>query len=128
MYYYQFLNSWCSSNLYEICINLKINERFTATFRNIHRSCSLKKAFLKNIAKFIGKHLCWSLFFEKFEGIKACNFIKMRLQHRCFPVNIAKFLRKPFSNFHAFVFRQRHKNIATCCQHRVPVNISGNVQ
>ena len=24
-----------------------------------------------------------------------CNFIKKRLQHKCFPVNIARFLRKP---------------------------------
>ena len=24
-----------------------------------------------------------------------CNFIKKRLQHRCFPINIAKFLRTP---------------------------------
>ena len=28
-------------------------------------------------------------------GPWACNFIKKRLQHRCFPVNIAKFLRTP---------------------------------
>ena len=27
--------------------------------------------------------------------VKACNFIKRRPQHRCFPVNIAKFLRLP---------------------------------
>ena len=27
---------------------------------------------------------------------KACNFIKKRHQHRCFPVNIVKFLRKAF--------------------------------
>ena len=26
---------------------------------------------------------------------QACNFIKKRLQHRCFPVNSAKFLRTP---------------------------------
>ena len=26
---------------------------------------------------------------------KACNFIKKRLQHRCFPVNIAKLFRTP---------------------------------
>ena len=26
---------------------------------------------------------------------KACNFIKKRLQHRCFPVNIGKFFKKP---------------------------------
>ena len=25
-----------------------------------------------------------------------CNFIEKRLQHRCFPVNIAKFLRTAF--------------------------------
>ena len=30
--------------------------------------------------------------------LQACNFIKNRLQHRCFPVNIAKFLRTPFFN------------------------------
>ena len=30
-------------------------------------------------------------------GLQACNIIKKRLQHRCFPVNIAKFLRTAFS-------------------------------
>ena len=29
------------------------------------------------------------------KGLEACNFIKKRLQHRCFPGNIAKFLRTP---------------------------------
>ena len=27
---------------------------------------------------------------------QACNFIKKRLWHRCFPVNFVKFLRTPF--------------------------------
>ena len=36
--------------------------------------------------------------FEKVAGLKACNFIKKRPQHRCFPVNIAKFLRATFFN------------------------------
>ena len=31
--------------------------------------------------------------FNKVAGLKAYNFIKNRLQHRCFPVNIAKILR-----------------------------------
>ena len=30
------------------------------------------------------------------EGLKACNFVKKKLEHRCFLVNIAKFLRTPF--------------------------------
>ena len=44
-----------------------------------------KKGVLKNLAKFTGKHLCWSFFFKKVAGLS--------LQHRCFPVNFAKFLR-----------------------------------
>ena len=30
--------------------------------------------------------------FKNVAGLKACNFIKKRPQHRCFPVNITKFL------------------------------------
>ena len=31
--------------------------------------------------------------FNKAAGLQVCKFIKKRLQHRCFPVIIAKFLR-----------------------------------
>ena len=34
--------------------------------------------------------------FNKNAGLKACNFIKKTLQHRCFPVKFAKFLKRPF--------------------------------
>ena len=43
-----------------------------------------KKDGLRNFAKFTGKYLCQSLFLQK------------RLWHKCFPVNLAKFLRTPF--------------------------------
>ena len=36
-------------------------------------------------------------YFKIVAGLKVCNYIKKRLQHRCFSVNIAKFLRKPIS-------------------------------
>ena len=36
----------------------------------------------------------------KVARLKACDFIKTRLQHRCFPVNIAKLLRAPFFTGH----------------------------
>ena len=34
--------------------------------------------------------------FKDVAGVKACNFIKKRLQHRCFLVNIVKFLKLLF--------------------------------
>ena len=57
-------------------------------FRSSHQRCSIKIGLLKNFLKFAGKHLCQSLF-------QVCNIIKIRLWHRSFPVNFAKFLRTP---------------------------------
>ena len=52
-----------------------------------------KTGVMGNFAIFVGKHLCWSLFLIK---LQAVNFIstssQKRLQHRCFPVKITKFL------------------------------------
>ena len=50
----------------------------------------LKKAVLNDISIFTRKRLCSRL---KVEGLKVCYFIKKRLHHKCFPVNIDKFLR-----------------------------------
>ena len=51
-------------------------------FRSNHWRCFMKKAVLKNFAIFTGK-------------LQACNFIEKRLQHSCFPLNIAKLLKTP---------------------------------
>ena len=51
---------------------------------------------LRNFAKFTGKDLCQSFFFDKVAGLRPATLLKMRLWHRCFPVNYAKFLRTPF--------------------------------
>ena len=45
-------------------------------------------------AKFCGKTPVLEPLFSKVASLEASNFIKNRLQHRCFPVNITKFLRK----------------------------------
>ena len=55
-----------------------------------------KKDALRNFAKFTGKHLCRSLFFNKV----AATLLKKRLWHRCFPVSFAKFLITPFVTEH----------------------------
>ena len=53
-------------------------------FRSSHRRCFMEKTVLKNFGIFTGK-------------LQGFNFIKNRLQHRCFSLNIAKFLRTPIS-------------------------------
>ena len=54
-----------------------------------------KIGVLKNLEIFTGKHLCLSFPLIKLQAL-AWNIIKKRLQHRCFPLNIAKFLRTTF--------------------------------
>ena len=39
-------------------------------YRSSHRRCSVKKGVFKNFAKFTGKHLCQSLFFNKVAGLR----------------------------------------------------------
>ena len=55
----------------------------------------MNKGVLKNLAKFTGKHLCWSRFLNKVTGLRPATSLKKRLQRRSFPVNFAKFLRTP---------------------------------
>ena len=54
------------------------------------------KGALKNSAKFTGKHLRQSLFFNKVAGLRPATLLKNRLWHRCFPMNFVKFVRTPF--------------------------------
>ena len=50
---------------------------------------------LKNFAIFTGKHFCWTLFLIQLQAFRS-SFIQKRLQHVCFPLNIAKLLRSAF--------------------------------
>ena len=57
----------------------------TKSNRSSHQEVFCKKVVLTNFSKFAGKHLCQGLF-----------FIKKRLRHRGFSVNLVKFLRTLF--------------------------------
>ena len=50
---------------------------------------SLKIAILNNFAKFSGKQLCHSLFFNKVAGSRPATLLKNKLWHIFFPVNFA---------------------------------------
>ena len=62
-----------------ILITTNNNFMFRSSQRKCQRRCSVKKAVFKK--------------FTNFTDLQAFNFIKKRLQHRCFPVKFAKFLR-----------------------------------
>ena len=74
-----------------------------ALSRSSHCKCSVKKGVLKNFAKFTGKHLC----------LRPATLLKIKLWHRCFPVNFAKFPRIP--PVAAFLATTKRKNFIIPC-------------
>ena len=75
---------------------LRNYNKWKTTDRSSHQRCSVRKSVLRDFAKFAGKHLCQSLFFNKDAGLRLATLLKKILWHRCFPVNFTKFLRTPF--------------------------------
>ena len=66
------------------------------TIRSSRAEVLCKKGVLRNFAKFPGKYLYQSLFFNKVAGFRAETLFKKRLWHKCFSVYFAKSLRTPF--------------------------------
>ena len=64
-------------------------------FRSSCPEVLCKKGVLKYFAKFTGKHMCQSLFFNKVAGLRPATLLKKKFWHRCFPVYFAKILRTP---------------------------------
>ena len=56
----------------------------------------MKNGVVRNFAKFTGKHLCQSLFFNKVAALSPATLLKKRPWQRCFTVNFTNFLRTPF--------------------------------
>ena len=61
--------------------------------RSSHWRCSVKISVLKNFEKFTEKNLCRNFLFNKIATLRPATLLKKRLQHSCFPVNFAKFLK-----------------------------------
>ena len=58
----------------------ELNKVDCFSYRSSHQRCPVKNVVLESL-------------FNKVAGLQACSFIKKRLQQRCFPVKLAKFLR-----------------------------------
>ena len=72
---------------------LFVTQRCTQKHRSSRPEVFCKKGVLRSFAKFTGKHLCQSFFFNKIAGLNPATLLKNRLWHRCFPVNFTKLLR-----------------------------------
>ena len=62
-------------------------------FRNSYQRCSTEKAFHKDFVQYSKKNNCVGFLFNKVAGLGLQLYLK-EIQHRCFPVNIAKFLTR----------------------------------
>ena len=67
-------------------------------FRSSRRRYSVRKRVLKNFAKFTGKHLCQSLFFNKVAGLGpgACNVIKKEILAQVFSCDLCEISKNTF--------------------------------
>ena len=100
--------------MYKSLTNLsKVKLEFVRNSSSIIRSrywrCSIQKSVFKNFVILTGNRLRWSLILNKVADLQACNFIKKRLQHRCFTVSIVRFSKTPIlkieqRRIHAFEF------------------------
>ena len=80
--------------------NTEADAQGSSPYRGSRPEVFCKKGVLGNFAKFTGKHLCQSPFFNKLAGLRAATLLKKRLWHRCFPVIFLEFLRTPFFTEH----------------------------
>ena len=104
-------STFYKSTIKSNCILLSCHVRV----RSSRQEVFCKKGALRNSTKFIGKHLCQSLFFNKVAGLRPATLLKKRLWHRCFLVNVAKFLRTPFLTEHLWRLLLAFQSESTIC-------------
>ena len=66
--------------------------------RSSHWKFSVKEAVHKKLCQFQRKTPALECLFNEVAGLRACSFIKKRLQHRCFTAKLAKFLTSILTN------------------------------
>ena len=95
--------------LQEIC-TIDVWEGLIYLFRSSRLEVFCKKDALRNFAKFSGKHLCQSLFFNKVADLRPETLSKKSIWYSCFPVSFVEFVRTPFlqstSNGCFYVFEE----------------------
>ena len=94
-------------------------------YRNSRPEVFCKNGVLRNFAKFTGKHLYQSLFFNKV--LRPATLLKKRLWHRYFSVNFAKLLRTPRTPLVAAsrdTGKRQQQPLKVFCKKGVPKNFT----
>ena len=92
--YWNHTLAWMFSSKFAAYFQNTFSQEHLWTTASIVRSSRTQMIFKIGVFK-ISQYLWENTCINKVAGLKTCNFIKRRLQHWWFPVNIAKFLRKP---------------------------------
>ena len=66
------------------------------SYFNVIYFISVRKGILRNFAKFTGKHLCQSLFFNKVGGLRFATLIKKEALAQVFSCEFCKISRNTF--------------------------------
>ena len=61
-----------------------LSKQYAVNTDAVSQRCSLKRVFLKIFAKLTGKHLSYSLCFNKVTVLRPTSLSKKRLLHKCF--------------------------------------------
>ena len=75
--------------------------------------CIHLQIFFRIDSEFTGKYLCWDSLFNKVADLQSVILLKQN-GHRCFPVNLAKFLRTLLLTEHLPLIASKLKNILLC--------------
>ena len=89
-----------------------------------HRRCSVRKGVIRNFAKFTGKHLCQSLFFNKVAG----HVIKKEILAQAFSCEFCKISKNTFFAEHlwATISKNPIHGILNLIEARRNLNLSKN--
>ena len=74
-----------------LAVKIRTSDRQKQPFADVLQNRCFKK--FRNIAR---KIPLLKFLFNQVAGLQTCNFIKKKLQHKCFPANIAKFSEQFF--------------------------------
>ena len=79
--------------LYHFLLLIQVSIEFLETSSRL--VVFYKEGVRKPFVKFTGKHLYWSLFFDKVAGLKPVALLIRHSSTECFPVNFVNLLRTP---------------------------------